>query len=654
MPKLTEAGQREALKSLGQRIRQWGRWSSSEYILNNSSLDTIETQVSNNEPLSQEEYDYLADIFSKELTYQTIVEYTVNNQRDTIYFQDIQGLSADKTINITSEDLENLRDYIGSRLHSRGISTEEQNDNNLNQINNFLNRDGGLNLQQLRFCLDLPVDKPFIYTRNFSSSTCRRFLKRERDLGQTTLYRLCNLLNIDINNEQLVVVNYNQSPNYRRLENFLRNQEFQNADQETYNIMIQAVGKELSESFEADDIKNFPCNILVEINSLWEQYSDEKFCFKKQTEIWLNCGGQIGNLDDRDCLYRFWEQVEWGPKRPKIYDLQNAPSGHLPAMVLQRFCELDFLSRFATCKRNIESQYSRLETFLKNQEFEKADQETYKIMIQAVEKKPRQPGEPWNQEDIKTFRFDVLLEINSLWEQYSDEKFGFRKQTEIWRNCGGQIGTFDDRVCLDWFWDKVKWGLGRPRIYDLQEAPIGHFPATISQRIGELELFSRFATCELTEKYKKYEGGKYSLLEILLRKQQFEDADSETYNLMIQAVDGTPGESFNEENINNFPDHTLLTINLLWEQYSNHKFGFRKQTQIWRDCGGKIGIVDDKNCLYKFWSRLGWYTGQPMIYDVENAPLGHLPRQVLREFCELSFMSRFAICERNEENIINF
>ncbi|MDJ0659580.1 MAG: hypothetical protein QNJ42_08815 [Crocosphaera sp.] len=117
MPRLTEAGQREALETLCASIRQWDRWSSYEYLFNNSSLEKIEKKVSNNKHLSQDEYDYLADIISKELTYKIIVEYTVNYERDEIYLQDMQGLSEDKIINIAWETLEQITDYSVSRTH---------------------------------------------------------------------------------------------------------------------------------------------------------------------------------------------------------------------------------------------------------------------------------------------------------------------------------------------------------------------------------------------------------------------------------------------------------------------------------------------------------------------------------------------------------
>ncbi|MDJ0659579.1 MAG: GUN4 domain-containing protein [Crocosphaera sp.] len=209
-------------------------------------------------------------------------------------------------------------------------------------------------MQQLQFCLDLPVDKKLICASGFSLSTCRKFLKRNQDLGQRTFNHLCDFLNIDINNEQLVVINSNPSPNYPELEKFLSDQDFQSADQETYNIMIQAVGKQLGESFDAEDINNFPCNILVEINSLWEQYSNQKFGFKKQTQIWLNCGGEIDKIDDKNCLYKFWHRLGWYVGKPMIYDVENAPIGHLPRQVLREFCELSFMSRFVTCERDEE------------------------------------------------------------------------------------------------------------------------------------------------------------------------------------------------------------------------------------------------------------------------------------------------------------
>jgi hypothetical protein len=71
-----------------------------------------------------------------------------------------------------------------------------------------------------------------------------------------------------------------------------------------------------------------------------------------------------------------------------------------------------------------------------------------------------------------------------------------------------------------------------------------------------------------------------------------------------------------------FPDEDLLTIDQLWVNYSEGKFGFSIQRLIW--------LSLDKNFV-KMWDKIGWrkdnsWTRYPkeFIWDL-SAPKGHLP-----------------------------
>ncbi len=84
---------------------------------------------------------------------------------------------------------------------------------------------------------------------------------------------------------------------------------------------------------------------------------------------------------------------------------------------------------------------------------------------------------------------------------------------------------------------------------------------------------------------------------------------------------GTDQTYFNGNIINNLSCSDLKIINRLWVQYSNGRFGFSVQGEIWK------GV---KNDYKQFEERVGWRRGyegpltDPPNYSLE-AKRGHLP-----------------------------
>lgn len=116
----------------------------------------------------------------------------------------------------------------------------------------------------------------------------------------------------------------------------------------------------------------------------------------------------------------------------------------------------------------------------------------------------------------------------------------------------------------------------------------------------------------------------YHPLQDLLIQQKFEDAD----RLTLQKLCELAGEAamkrkwiyFSEVNL--FPITDLRTIDLLWSVYSEGKFGFSVQREIW------LALGKDWDRL---WPKIGWrnantWTRYPneFTWDV-TAPRGHLP-----------------------------
>lgn len=116
----------------------------------------------------------------------------------------------------------------------------------------------------------------------------------------------------------------------------------------------------------------------------------------------------------------------------------------------------------------------------------------------------------------------------------------------------------------------------------------------------------------------------YSEIQMALVQQDFELADRLTLQKMCELAGPNAVKRkwlyFTEINI--FPSVDLQTLNQLWLIYSEGKFGFSKQREIW------LGVGKDWE---KFWPRIAWkdaniWTRYPggFIWSLE-APVGHLP-----------------------------
>jgi|GEM_PF-6272064 len=117
---------------------------------------------------------------------------------------------------------------------------------------------------------------------------------------------------------------------YAFLEQQLAAGDFNGANQETWKILRQ-----LSPQPTPDN--PFPCADLHRLDRLWIRYSDGRFGFSVQQQLWqqetANRNGQwIG-----DAVYRFCDRIGWGSCE-LAYNQANfslaAPIGHLPTAIL--------------------------------------------------------------------------------------------------------------------------------------------------------------------------------------------------------------------------------------------------------------------------------------------------------------------------------
>ena len=141
---------------------------------------------------------------------------------------------------------------------------------------------------------------------------------------------------------------------YTRLRNLLRDGKWQEADQETYQMMLVVSSREEERVLGKEAIAKFPCTDLRTIDKLWVKYSIGNFGFSVQKEIWLGVGESLrgGILEDRHAIGReFRNRVGWRVNNKSLdYELltfrADAPMGHLPYFPNDQSV---FFSRLETC-----------------------------------------------------------------------------------------------------------------------------------------------------------------------------------------------------------------------------------------------------------------------------------------------------------------
>lgn len=139
---------------------------------------------------------------------------------------------------------------------------------------------------------------------------------------------------------------------YTKLRDFLKAQQWQEADKETFAVMLKASGRETQCGWlYYKDIENFPCTDLRTIDQLWIKYSDGRFGFSLQKRIWESVGKDYFQFADR-VGWRKGYKKEWINYPFDVTFDTTAHPGHLPIsprlLTSPRWSSLFF--RIQTCK----------------------------------------------------------------------------------------------------------------------------------------------------------------------------------------------------------------------------------------------------------------------------------------------------------------
>jgi hypothetical protein len=135
------------------------------------------------------------------------------------------------------------------------------------------------------------------------------------------------------------------------------------------------------------------------------------------------------------------------------------------------------------------------------------------------------------------------------------------------------------------------------------------------------ETFSLSVTSNLDRTLISARGVDYTKLRDFLSNKKWKEADRETWTLMCQSLSQQPGTQLEISQIYQLPCEDLQTLDRLWLHYSQGRFGFSVQKQIYESV---------KRDYIRFCDRVNWQTynsatalGQ--IKFSQQAPIGHLP-----------------------------
>lgn len=152
---------------------------------------------------------------------------------------------------------------------------------------------------------------------------------KDRYQSASQVLRAVNLDSLSANN-QPDAANVSTLPialNYTKLQELLASGKWKLADRETWALLCQSVNKSIGCYLFNHDIEKFPCEHLYKIDRLWVKYSQGRFGFSVQKQIYESVEGEYQLFCDR---------IGWPAYNPSVLESMmefssKAPVGHLPS-----------------------------------------------------------------------------------------------------------------------------------------------------------------------------------------------------------------------------------------------------------------------------------------------------------------------------------
>ncbi len=215
--------------------------------------------------------------------------------------------------------------------------------------------------------------------------------------------------------------------------------------------LIEVIHNEDRETlYRASHIKHI--NPHIELPKDASKLSDlEKTAAKVLTELW---GNEENNNEERWAeIFRLAFAETENPERfREQFDKMISVQYNREA---DRAYEKELRKQRVYLIENQGQIYQKLEEYLEQQDWKKADYETAFIMYQWMVIENYEGFD----ELFKQVSLDIIDEIDRLWMDYSEEKFGIKGQAKIYRDLVGGTGEYNDGI-WNRFGDLVGWKQG--------------------------------------------------------------------------------------------------------------------------------------------------------------------------------------------------
>lgn len=268
--------------------------------------------------------------------------------------------------------------------------------------------------------------------------------------------------------------------NYRPLQTMLERQQWQEADQETFRVLLKVSQREAEGWLDQASVKALSCSDLHTLATLWSYYSENHFGFVRQQWIWQEIGGVVGNYTAQ-AAEQFGDRVGWRKEGQWLtYDQLNfsamASPGHLPATTGNGVSGGVWGGVPAITFR---LEYCRLADALEQGQWVEADWETLKLFEFHAYRMPQVNSLSPAPLSVDKIPCHELKAVDRLWLEYSKGRFGLSVQTDVLKKTGNYMAE------LDWnryeqFEQAVGWVIAPHNDSyngaDPKAIPVGHFP----------------------------------------------------------------------------------------------------------------------------------------------------------------------------------
>ncbi|BAU66683.1 serine/threonine protein kinase [Stanieria sp. NIES-3757] len=218
--------------------------------------------------------------------------------------------------------------YPASDLYSLGVTTWQL-------LTGIMPPETGITDKWIWQSNDLALD------RNFTQIITKLLQPNWRDRYQSATEVLDALSTLMPQSNQIEILNHNFSEtNYQQLKDLLAQQNYQEAEQVTWQLILKLAQREVQGCLNLTAINNLPIAQLKIIDLLWRNYSRDRFGFSVQKRIYQNllAATQLDYLG----WQKFAQQVGWYQQEQWLNYAQlnftnQAPIGHLPVCLIDVF-----------------------------------------------------------------------------------------------------------------------------------------------------------------------------------------------------------------------------------------------------------------------------------------------------------------------------